>query len=142
MDIKWIVVALLFFIIEILTPGIFLFSCFSIGAIFAFIINIFSNSLFLQCIIFALSSVLSIYFLKPILMKILVPFTVKSNVESLIDKEGVVVEKIHGRKSMGTVKVNNELWRAVSENDDIIEKDEEIIVLKVEGVHLVVKKKN
>ncbi|MFN3550531.1 MAG: NfeD family protein [Endomicrobiia bacterium] len=141
MDVKWIVVALLFFIIEILTPGVFLFSCFGIGAIVAFITSIFSNSLILQCIIFALSSVLSIYFLKPILMRILAPLTVKSNVESLIGQEGIVVEKIYGKKSMGIVKVDSELWRAVSENDEIIEKDEEVVVLKVEGVHLVVKKK-
>lgn len=141
MDIKWVIVALLFFIIEILTPGIFLFSCFSIGAIITFIVSIFSNSLVLQCSVFAISSVLSIYFLKPILMKLLVPFTVKSNVDTIIGQEGVVVEKIDGKKSMGIVKVNNELWRAVAENNEFINKDEEIIVLKVEGVHLVVKKK-
>jgi len=140
MELKWLVIAVIFFIIEVLTPGIFLFSCFSIGAVFALIVSIFSKSLILQCAVFAISSVLSIYFLKPILMKLISPFTIKSNVDSLIGQKGIVIEKISGKKSMGMVRVNNELWRAVAENDEVIQKDEEIAVLKVEGVHLVVKK--
>jgi len=140
MELKWLVIAVIFFIIEILTPGVFLFSCFSIGAILAFIVSVFSKSLVLQCLLFVIFSILSIYFLKPILMKLIAPLTIKSNVDSIIGKKGIVVEKIDGKKSMGMVKVNNELWRAVAEDDEVIQKDEEIVVLKVEGVHLVVKK--
>ncbi len=140
MELKWLVIAVIFFIIEILTPGVFLFSCFSIGAILAFIVSVFSKSLVLQCLLFVIFSILSIYFLKPILMKLIAPLTIKSNVDSIIGKKGIVIEKIDGKKSMGMVKVNNELWRAIAENEEVIQKDEEIVVLKVEGVHLVVKK--
>lgn len=139
-SILWLIIAILFFIIEILTPGIFLFSCFSIGAIIALVVSLLSTSLLLQCTVFAISSILSIYFLKPLLMKLLTPLTLKTNVDSLIDKKGVVIETIEGQKSMGIVKVNNELWRAVAENDVVIEKDEEIVVVKVNGAHLVVRR--
>jgi len=142
MELKWLVIAVIFFIIEILTPGVFLFSCFSIGAILAFLISIFSKSLILQCLVFATFSILSVYFLKPILMKLFAPFTIRSNIDYIIGKKGVVVEKIDGKKSMGIVKVENELWRAVAENNEVINVDEEIVVLKVEGAHLVVKKKS
>jgi len=140
MVVKWLIIAILFFIIEILTPGVFLFSCFSIGAVLAAIVSLFSKSLILQCVIFAITSVLSIYFLRPLLMKLLVPLTIKSNVDKLVGSTGIVVEKIDGKKVMGIVKVNNELWRAVAENNEVINVDEEIVVLKVEGAHLVVKK--
>lgn len=141
MYIKWLLVAILFFIIEVITPGIFLFSCFSIGAITAMIVSLFSQSLLLQCLTFAIFSIISIYFLKPFLMKLLTPLTIKSNIDSVIGQSGVVIEDINGKKTMGIVKVNNELWRAISENDEIIEKNTEIIVINVEGVHLIVKKK-
>lgn len=138
---KWLIIAVIFFIIEILTPGIFLFSCFSIGAIVAAIVSIWINSVLVQCAIFVISSILSIYILKPFLMRLLTPLTVKSNVDRLIGTTGVVVEKIEGKKMMGIVKVNNEYWRAVAEDDKVIEEGSEIVVVKVEGVHLVVRKK-
>ncbi len=142
MAIKWLIIAILFFMIEVLTPGVFLYSCFSIGAIIAAVVSLFSKSLILQCIIFVVVSILSIYFLKPLLMKLLIPLTIKSNVDKIVGQTGVVVEKIDGKKSMGIVKVENELWRAVAENNEVINVDEEIVVLKVEGAHLVVKKKS
>ncbi len=142
MAIKWLIIAILFFIIEVLTPGVFLYSCFSIGAIIAAVVSLFSKSLILQCIIFVVVSILSIYFLKPLLMKLLIPLTIKSNVDKIVGQTGVVVERIDGKKSMGIVKVENELWRAVAENNEVINVDEEIVVLKVEGAHLVVKKKS
>lgn len=136
----WLIIALLFFIIEFLTPGIFLFSCFGIGAIVALIVSLLTRSLLVQCTIFAVSSILSIYLLKPVLMKLLMPLTLKTNVDSLINKKGVVIEKIEGQRSMGIVKVDNELWRAVSEDGSIIDKDEEVVVVRVNGAHLIVKK--
>lgn len=141
MYIKWIIISIVFFIIEILTPGIFLFSCFSIGALVAMIVSFFSDSMLLQCSTFAVVSIISIYFLKPFLMKILTPLTLKSNIDNIIGQSGIVIEDIKGKKTMGIVKVNNELWRAVSEENELITKDEEIIVVKVEGVHLIVRKK-
>ncbi len=139
--ISWLIIAIIFLIIEVLTPGIFLFSCFSIGAIFAMILSFLSKSVLLQCLVFATVSILSIYFLKPILMKIVSTASVKSNINRLVDKTGIVIERIEGNKTMGLVKVENELWRAVSINNEIIEKDEEVIIIKVEGAHLLVRRK-
>ncbi|MCS7228094.1 MAG: NfeD family protein [Endomicrobia bacterium] len=74
-------------------------------------------------------------------MKLLSSITVRSNVNNLIDKTGIVIEKIDGNKCMGLVKIENELWRAINVENKVIEKDKEIIVVKVEGVHLVVREK-
>ncbi len=139
MNIYWIITAVIFLIIEILTPGIFLFSCFSIGGIIAFVVSLFSKSIILQGVVFTISSVLAIYFLRPLLMKVFVPKGTKSNVDSLIGEVAIVVEYIDGTKKMGIVKVNNELWRAVA-NEKILE-NEEVEIVKVEGAHLVVKRK-
>ncbi|MEN3014300.1 MAG: NfeD family protein [Endomicrobiia bacterium] len=140
MDVRWIVVAIIFFIIEIITPGIFLFSCFGLAAIVAFLSSFFTDSVLIESVIFSLVSVISIYLLRPILIKIFTPDFVKTNVNSLIGKTGIVEEEIHDKKIMGLIRVENELWRAVSENDEIISKGSKVEVIRVEGVHLVVKK--
>ncbi len=141
MYIKWLIISIVFFIIEILTPGVFLFSCFSIGALVAMVVSFFNNSMLLQCSVFTVVSIISIYLLKPFLMKVLTPLTIKSNIDSIIGQSGIVIEDIKGNKTMGIVKVNNELWRAIAEEDEFIQKDTEVVVTKVEGVHLIVKKK-
>ncbi|MCX7941444.1 MAG: NfeD family protein [Endomicrobia bacterium] len=138
--ITWLIVAIIFFIIELLTPGIFLFSCFTIGALVAMVVSLVTKSLLIQCLVFAICSILSIYFLKPLLMKLLTPLTIKTNVDSIIGKKGIVIEKINGCRSMGIVKVDNELWRAVTNGDIVIDVNEEVIIAKVEGAHLVVAK--
>lgn len=137
----WLSVAIIFFIIEILTPGIFFFTCLGIGALFAMIVSLFTNVVMVQSLVFVISSIVIIYFLRPVLNKYFIPKDVKSNVDSLIFKEGVVIENISGDKIAGLVKVNNELWRAFSVNKEQINKDEEVVVERVEGNHLIVRKK-
>jgi len=137
----WLSVAIIFFIIEILTPGIFFFSCLGLGALMAMIVSLFIKSIMVQSLVFVISSVAIIYFLRPLLSKYFIPQDVKSNIDSLISKEGIVIEKISGNKIAGLVKVNNELWRAFSINNEIINKDEDIVVEKIDGNHLIVRKK-
>jgi membrane protein implicated in regulation of membrane protease activity len=120
---SWLSVAILFFIIEILTPGIFFFSCLGFGALLAMIVSLYTNVVMIQVLVFVLSSVLIIYFLRPVLNKYFISKNVKSNIDSIISKEGIVVEDILGDKVSGLVKVNNELWRAFSVNKEKISKE-------------------
>ncbi|MCX7956981.1 MAG: NfeD family protein [Endomicrobia bacterium] len=140
MDTRWLVIAIIFFIVEVLTPGIFLFTCFSIGAFVSFVSSIFTKSILIQSAIFSVFSILSIYFLRPILTKLFMPHLNKTNVDRVIGKIGIVEEDIQGYRMMGIVKLENELWRAVAENNDNIQKGARVEVMKVEGTHLVVKK--
>lgn len=137
----WLSIAMIFFIIEIITPGIFFFSCLGIGALCAMIVSICGGSFVIQIIIFVIFSVVVIYFLKPILTKYFITKNVRSNIDSLISQEGIVVENIIGQKTVGMVKVRGELWRAISQEDVPINKDEVVVVTKIDGTHLVVRKK-
>ena len=67
---------------------------------------------------------------------------VKTNAFSLEGKIGKVVEDINPIDSKGQVKVNGELWSAISYNDLPITKDTEVVIEKIEGVKLIVKSLN
>lgn len=140
MDIRWLIVAAIFFIVEILTPGIFLFSCFSVAAVVTFLSSFFTKSVVLQSLIFCISSIASIYLIRPLIVKLFTPHLYKTNINSIIGKIGVVEEDIHNKKIMGLIKVENEFWRAVCDSDEVIPKGSKVEVIKVEGVHVVVKK--
>ncbi|MBE3519128.1 MAG: NfeD family protein [Firmicutes bacterium] len=64
---------------------------------------------------------------------------VRTNVDALIGTTGYVTEAISGDALPGKVKVGGEIWTAVSEGGMRIPEGAKVSVLRVEGVHLVVR---
>ena len=56
-----------------------------------------------------------------------------------IGKEGLVLEKIDNINNSGRVRLEKEQWRAESETGDVIPKGERVVVVRLDGTHLVVK---
>ena len=132
MWIFWLLAAGLFFVIEIYTVGFFIF-WFGIGSLLALLSSFFTDNIIIQSIIFLISSTILLFLTKPLVNKFVKSTKLKpTNVYSVIGKEGVVVENIDTLKSIGTVKVNGELWSATA--DENIEKDTKIRVVSVKGV--------
>ena len=136
----WLVLSGICLIIESFTLGFFVF-WFSIGALFALIVSLFTTNIVIQSVVFIVSSTILLLLTKPLIKKIVkTPKTKSTNVYSIIGKEGIVLESIDNLNSTGKVKVNGELWSAISDNN--IEKVETIKVLSINGVKLKVEKVN
>ncbi len=60
-----------------------------------------------------------------------------TTIDGLVGKEGVVIKKVEPGSIKGKVKIDNDVWSATSE--DPIEEGKKVIVVKGEGVHVVVK---
>lgn len=134
----WFALALLLFIVEILTPGVFFFSAVGVGAVITGIfLWIFPGRNIIGWIIFVGSSILTVYFVRPMVKKMFVRQPVKSNVDSLIGQKAFVIEKIVP-PHLGMVKISGELWRA--ESNVLVDSGEIVEVVAVEGSHLKVKK--
>ena len=133
----WIILAIIFLIGELLTGGFYLLSI-GIGAIAAAILNYLQFSITAQIIAFILITVIFILISRPLYKK-LNKNTVdkKSNTERLIGLKAKVTEDIDSHK-IGTIKVNGEVWKAISNEE--ISKGEEVEIIGIEGVKLKVKK--
>lgn len=140
MTIYWLIFAFILLVGEIISPSFFLF-WFSIGAVVACILSLFTANLYIQIAVFAVVSVLLLIFTKPLVKKFMASKTnVKSNVDALIGKKANVIEAINFKQSTGKVKINGEVWKAISKNEEEnFEKDSEVIICAVEGVKLIVK---
>lgn len=136
----WLVLSLVLLIVEIITVSFLAFFP-AIGAFLAYIATLFNVELTGQIVIFAVSTSLLIIFMKPLMRKFINTRDVRTNANSVVSKTGVVTETIDTLNNKGTVKVDGELWSAISENDDeIIQVGEKIIVTKLKGVKVIVKK--
>ena len=138
----WLIAAAVFLIGEMATEG-FLLLWFSIGALVAMIVSFFTASIVVQFVIFLIVSFILLCATRPLAKRFLESKSkVESNVFSLIDQTALVIETIDSKQSTGKVKVNGEVWKAISEERDInIPEGEEVLVKKIDGVKLIVEKK-
>ena len=104
----WLIAAGIFFIVEIITVG-FLVFWLGVSALLAMVVSLFTDNLFIQTLVFVISSCILIPLTKPLVNKFISKDDdVKTNAFSLINKVGIVTMDILPN-SIGQVKVNGEL---------------------------------
>ena len=135
----WIILAGIFFVIEMATVG-FLVFWFGIGSLIAMIVSLFTSNLAIQTAVFVFSSTILLFFTRPFVNK----FTqkdndVQTNAYSIIGKKGIVIKEIDPIAGKGQIKVGTEVWSAKSADDIKIEKGLEVEILEIDGVKAVVK---
>ena len=136
----WLILSGVFLIGEIFTISFLLF-WFGIGAFLALLVSLITDNILIQIAVFTISSSLMVLFMKPVAKKIFKENNdMKSNVDSLIGKNGIVIKEINNIESKGQIKVNGELWSAFSDDNSIIEEGASVCIEDVKGVKLKVKK--
>ncbi|WP_419823616.1 NfeD family protein [Anoxybacterium hadale] len=135
----WVMIAVIFAVIEGLTMGLTTI-WFTVGGVAACIIALIGGPLILQVAVFLIVSVILLYFTRPLAEKRLKVGHEKNNIEQLIGKTALVMETIKPYHP-GQARLNGLVWTAVTEQEsEILEKNELAIVVRVEGVKLVVEK--
>ena len=90
--------------------------------------------------IFLLLSVVLLIFTRPIAIKKFKVGKIKTNVDDLIGRDALITKKIT-KYEKGEAKIRGQIWTAISENGEEIEENTECVIVRIEGVKLIVKKK-
>jgi membrane protein implicated in regulation of membrane protease activity len=140
----WLVIAIAFFILEILTPG-FVIMWFGVGALVASLLDLTGiHNLYVQVIVFAIVSILLVYSSRTIFKNFFIKNSpgndIKTNVDALIGKIGIVYEDIDNHQSTGRIMVLSQDWLARTADDSLITKNEKVKVIKTDGIKLIVEK--
>ena len=97
----WLIAAGVFFIAEIATTG-FLIFWLGLGALLAMVTSFITDSVFIQTIVFVISSTLLILLTKPLLKKITKKDkTVVTNAFSIVGKDAIVTTTIDPKQGIG-----------------------------------------
>jgi len=132
----WIIAAVILIIIEALTLGLNTI-WFAGGALVAAFSTLFTDSIYIQIVIFVVVSIVLLYSTKPLKGKLKIG-NEKTNAEALVGTTGFVVETITPQ-AFGQVKVSGQPWTAMSANpNETIEAGEEVTIAGIEGVKLIV----
>lgn len=137
----WLAATVVFLFIEWPTMGLTTI-WFAGGSLVAGLLAVFSFPFPIQFAVFLVVSVALLLFTRPLAIKYLNTNRTRTNVDSLIGKEAVVIETINNLKNTGVADIHGVTWTARTDSNlDTIEKDSIVVIERIDGVKLIVKKK-
>lgn len=138
--IVWLVILVVCIAVEALTMGLATI-WFAGGALVAAVIAYFGGNVWLQIMAFLVVSLVLVFFTRPIAVKYFNKDRAKTNVESMIGRQAIVVGEIDNLQGIGRVTVAGNEWSARSVNEEEkIAVGTVVVVEAVSGVKLMVRK--
>ncbi len=136
----WLIISGICLLIEIFTVSFLMFWP-GIGALLAFITSLITPNIGIQIAVFAISTLIMLLFIKPLTQKLFKTKDVAMNKNAIIGKKGTVIKDILNTEQIGQVKIEGELWSAIIlDNTKPVKMGDTVIVEKIDGVKLIVKK--
>ena len=129
----WLGIVICLALIEIITINLTTIWFVASGLI-ALVLSIFIDSYILQFSVFVIGGVLLLIFTRSYLVNKFSK-SVKTNLDRVVGMKGIVTEEITKNNS-GEVRVDGKRWTAISNKR--IEKGKEVIIMRIDGVKLIV----
>lgn len=141
MTVIWLVILVALVVIELLTMGLTTV-WFAGGALVATLASLLHLPVALQIILFLVTSALLLYFTRPIAVKYFNKDRVRTNAESLVGRQAIVISEIDNLQGIGQVNVGGMEWSARTRTDGVtLPVGAVVIVFAIDGVKLIVEEK-
>ncbi|MCR5459082.1 MAG: NfeD family protein [Acetatifactor sp.] len=137
--IAWIVVLVVAVLVEIISLGLSSI-WFAGGALVALIVAALGGPIWLQVILFLVVSFLLLIFTRPIAVKYFNKDRIRTNAESIVGKQGIVITELNNLRGLGQVSVGGQEWSARSSDDgQVIYEGSVVEIVAISGVKLICK---
>ncbi|MCM1044058.1 MAG: NfeD family protein [Candidatus Gastranaerophilales bacterium] len=138
----WLVVLIISIVVELVTLGLTSI-WFAGGAVVAVLAAALGLPLSVQIVLFLAVSLVLLAFTRPIAVKYFNKERVKTNVESLVGRQAIVISEIDNLQGIGQVTVGGQEWSARNVRPDIpIQVGAVVIVTAIDGVKLIVQEQD
>jgi len=135
----WLILAGILLIGEVFSAGFFLF-WFSIGAAAAGFTALFGANEIVQLIVFVVVSGVLFATGRKFANRVTKKQPPGIGADRFVGGTGVVLEEINVTSNTGKIRLNQESWRAESENGEIVPVGAAVKVLRVDGTRVIVRK--
>ena len=137
----WLIVFVACIVIEIITMGLTTI-WFAGGALVAAIGAAVGAPLWLQIVLFIGASLVLLYFTRPIAVKYFNKDRVKTNAESLVGQQAIVISEVDNLQGIGQVTVGGQEWTARTVKEGITLPVGSVVIIRaINGVKLMVEEK-
>lgn len=137
----WTALGIVLLIAEVFTPG-FILACFGIACLIAAVCAFIGAGIVFQVAVFSIVSIASLALLRPIYKKFVLGTgrNVHTGIMALIGRPGRITETVDNSVRKGRVDIGPENWKAQSENGEILELGEIVVITGIENATLIVRK--
>lgn len=137
----WLIIFVVCIGVEIATMGLTTI-WFAGGALIASVVAAIDGPIWLQVVLFFAVSFVLLYFTRPVAVKYFNKDRVKTNVESMIGKQAIVISEINNLQGIGQVTVGGMEWSARTVQEGITLPVGSVVVVRaISGVKLIVEEK-
>lgn len=139
MSLIWLGIIIVLSLVELATAQL-VSIWFVIAGIITLIVSLFCDSVLIQVLVFMGLTLILLALMRPILKKVMNFKKEDTNLGRNIGKKALVTVEINNEIGTGQVNVSGIIWTARSIDGAIIPKDTRVIIERIEGVKLIVKK--
>ena len=132
----WLIIVLILSFIEVVTVNL-VTVWFVASGLVSPILSFFNIPFLVQFGVFVILGFILLVTTRKFLTEKLNLYKQKTNLDRVVDMEGIVTEKIT-KYNPGEVKVDGKRWTAIEVNGKTVEKGKSVKIIKIEGVKLIV----
>ena len=132
-DILWLAAFVLFLVVEAGTVSL-TSVWFAVGSLAALVVSLLDGKLWLQVTLFLAVSVILLLTLRPLVRKFVTPRIVRTNVDGMVEKQGIVTSPVDNLNARGEVTISGMPWTARSTDGQPIPEGTVVRVDRIEGV--------
>ncbi len=137
----WLVALVVFIGVEIVTMGLTTI-WFAGGALAAVIAAGFGAPFIVQIVLCLIVSVVFLYFTRPVAVRYFNKDRIRTNAESLVGKQAIVVSEINNLQGIGQVTVGGMEWMARTTEDGLaLQAGSVVDIVAINGVKLIVEER-
>lgn len=141
MTVLWLAVLVILVVIELFTMGLTTI-WFAGGALVAALVSIPGLPVSLQIFVFLAVSAVLLYYTRPIAVKYFNRDRVRTNIESMVGRQAIVISEINNIEGVGQVNTGGMEWSARSSyNNVVLPVGAVVTILGVDGVKLIVEER-
>lgn len=137
----WLVILVACIVIEIISMGLTTI-WFAGGALVAAIAAVFQVPVGVQVALFLIVSLILLYFTRPVAVKYFNKDRVKTNAESLVGQQAIVISEVDNLQGIGQVTVGRQEWSArCIDEGKVLPVGSVVVIRAISGVKLIVEEK-
>ncbi|MCH5275090.1 MAG: NfeD family protein [Lachnospiraceae bacterium] len=137
----WLLLLIIFIIVELATMGLTTI-WFAAGALVAALAAVVNAPLVVQVGLFLVISIVLMLFTRPLAVRYFNKERIKTNVESMVGRQAIVISEIDNLEGIGQVTVSGQEWAARSLDENLkIPVGTVVFVRAISGVKLLVEPK-
>lgn len=136
----WLIILIVLVVIEIFTLGLTTI-WFAGGALVAIVVAALGGPIWLQVLAAIIVSAVLLFFTRPVAVKYFNRDRERTNAESLVGRQAIVISEINNLQGIGQVTINGMEWTARTIADGQVIKPGEVVIIRgINGVKLLVER--